>query len=729
MQLFKYLNRKIYILLFVGAFLFFITNIANAHKVISNNSSVTAGEQVTFLSTLTFDGQIGTANGYIDYGDGTAEETLVTNLPVPMSPYSRTYSSSHTYSQKGNYTVRVRTTVTGGALSSGPNPAFMTQRVTKAVTKAAAKAAAKKIVIVTPQPVPVKREIEISRIKLYFENNRPEITLKMNQKAPGLYAKIDYSGSGYFKGYWEIDGKRRGYVSRHLARGPSITLKYPDIPPIPTFKYGTHNVRFVIVNPTMNINFPYGIYFVTSDEKQDEPVVIKLLQPVEGEDIAYNPLAFKWEPVNKSSIYLISIFSKTKEERIFSAYTRQGEYKLRSNILKVRMRPGEQYIWNVVGLNDQNEVTAESIPSAFSFNQETAFLPGQILFVTEPTAQGEKIVKEVKEKYGLEILQTYSIETLGLQVTKFHTDKEIAGIISELKQRKGVVIAQPNYIFKTMSEFTDEPLNELQSIRRFIKIGSDIPFKGRGVTIGVVDTGVDLTHKDLKDAISSHVNCLPDSVYLPEIHGTAVAGLIGARKNNFGIDGYAPESKIFALRACKQISKTQPRGECYSLSIAKALDLGIQNGVQIINMSLGTNVKDKLISKLIDAGSKQGILFVAPAGNNSEINTMCFPASHPKVISVAGLTDKGEFFPNAKVAEKADFYLPCDNLFSTTPDNKHNFLSGTSLSSAVVSGLLALSHEKNKDMIAKRLQTFDGDINDWVNKYLMSKEIATQEDN
>ncbi|MCP3900653.1 MAG: S8 family serine peptidase, partial [Desulfobacteraceae bacterium] len=443
-------------------------------------------------------------------------------------------------------------------------------------------------------------------------------------------AKIDFSGTGHLKGYWEIDGTRRGYVFKYLAKGPSVAIEYPAVPPIPTLKYGTHNVRFVITDPVMNINFPYAIYFVTSDEKE-ELAAIPLLQPVEGEDIAYKPLAFKWKPINKASVYLISIFSKAEEESIFSAYTRQGEYSLKPNVLKARMKPGDKYIWNVIGFNDQNKVTAESISSAFSFNQETAFLSGQILFVTQPTFQSEKAIQEIMAKYDLEILETYPIKTLGLQVTKFHTDKEIFNIIRDLEQRKGVVSAQPNYIFKTMSEPIDEPMNELQSIREIIKIRPDIPFKGKGVTIAIVDTGVDLEHKDLVDAVSSKANCLPDSEYKPEIHGTAVAGLIGARKNDFGIDGYAPESNIFAIRACKQISQTQPRGECYSSSIFKALDLAIEQEVQIVHMSLGTNVNDIVISKLIDAGSGKGILFVAPAGNNSEVYEISFPASHPKV--------------------------------------------------------------------------------------------------
>ncbi len=697
MQLFKDLNRKLYIVFSIVALLLFFSNIAEAITVTSNLNPVKIRQRVSFSSIVTVAGagSPSTLDVFADYGDGTKEVRVYTVSVGAAGPVN--VSFNYTYSKPGAYHVRVRATIATPYAIVGSNPGVMTQQVGGP---------------------------EITHMRLYFDNNKPEITIKKNQKSPKLFTKIIFRGSGQLKGHWEIDGKKRGHVHKYFAKGSSVIIKYPDIPSLPTFHYGTHKVRFVIDEPKMSINFPYAVYFITSDEKV-ELARINLIQPVEGEEIAYKPLTFKWDKSDMISLYLITIFSKTKKERIFSAYIREGEFKLTTKKLKSHMRPFEQYIWSVIGFNDKNEIIAESVPSLFSFNQETAFVPGQILFLTESTIAGEKIVQQVKEKYRLKILQTYFIETVGLQVTQFYSDQKTAGIISKLKQTKGVVSVQPNYIFKTMSE----PMYGLQSIRKTIKIDPDIPFKGKGVTVAVVDTGVDLKHKDLKGAILSHKNFLPDSNYRSEIHGTAVAGLIGARKNNFGIEGFAPQSKIIALRACKQISKTQPRGVCYSLSIAKALDAGIQKKAQIINMSLGTSVKDILISKLIDKGSNMGILFVAPAGNSSEASMLSFPASHPKVISVAGLTEKGEFFPNAMVAKKSDFYLPCNNLFSTVPNNKHNFLSGTSLSSAVVSGLLVLAHEKNREMIAMDLRSFDGDINRWVNKFLMSKNIATTKKN
>ncbi len=702
MHLSKHLYKKLFLFFSICTLLLIVSNRAHSHTIISDTGLANINQPVIFTSTFTFLTGAGakvSVNVYIDYGDGTPEETLGTAVVLGRIP-TITFTSTHVYSKKGTYHVRIRSTSGGQvpAIPQPPNPAYITQKVSG---------------------------LEISQIQLYFENNRPEITLNRNQNPPGLFVKINFSGSGYFKGYWEIDGKRRGYVFKFLSKGPLVIFKYPDIPPMPTFNYGIHTVRFIITKPGLDINFPHAIYFVTSDEK-NKFATIKLIQPVE-EKVAYKSLIFKWKPVTQASLYLLSIFSKTKKERVYAAYTKESAYKLKSNSLKTRMESGEKYIWNVVGFNDKNKITAESSPSGFTFNQAVVFLPGEILFITRQTEQGEKLVREVKDKYGFQILQTYSIKSLELTVTKFYTDKDISGIINELTLKKGVVAAQPNYIFKTMAEpLDDEPMNELQSIRKIIKIDPDIPFKGKGIALAVVDTGVDFQHRDLAEAVFFKANCLPGSKYKPEIHGTAVAGLIGARKNNFGIDGFAPESKIFALRACKQISTTQPQGECYSLSIAEALDIAIEHKVQIINMSLGTNVEDKLISKLIDKGSSQGIIFVAPAGNSSAAEELFFPASHPKVISVAGIKENKEFFPNSAVAEKADFYLPCENLFSTTPGNQHNFLSGTSLSSAVVSGLLALTYEKNRDMISKRVELFDGDINKWINEDLTSRAIVTK---
>jgi PKD domain len=349
MQLFKYLNQRLHILFAVSAVFLFFSNQADAVTISSNSIIAKPNQQVTFTTVVQVTvNSADTLTVDINYGDGTPDVEIYDT--DPLSPNTVVIKSNHTYSRPGTYNVRVSASVGGAITIVGPTSATMVQTIDS---------------------------LDINRIQLYFDNNRPETTLKRNQKAPKLYVKINYSGSGYFKGYWEIDGVRKAYVFKNLSKGPSITLKYPAIPPLPTYRFGTHKVRFVVTNPAMHINFPYGVYFVTSDEAPAKPIEIKLLQPLGGESLAYNPLTFKWQPVGKSSIYLLSVFSKKKEERIFSAYTRQGEYELQPSTLKLYMQPGEDYLWNVTGYNDENEIISESIPSSFSFNQETAFIPEQ----------------------------------------------------------------------------------------------------------------------------------------------------------------------------------------------------------------------------------------------------------------------------------------------------------------------------------------------------------------
>lgn len=90
-----------------------------------------------------------------------------------------------------------------------------------------------------------------------------------------------------------------------------------------------------------------------------------------------------------------------------------------------------------------------------------------------------------------------------------------------------------------------------------------------------------------------------------------MAGIIGASLNEFGIGGVAPEAEMIALRACRQVVDQYPEAGCTTASVAKAIDTAIEKRARVVNMSFGSAASDKLIFKLIEEGSKRGILFVA----------------------------------------------------------------------------------------------------------------------
>jgi hypothetical protein len=110
--------------------------------------------------------------------------------------------------------------------------------------------------------------LTITRIQLYFDNNRPEITIKRNYPLK-VYAEIGFNGTGLLEGYWEVDGEFLANVKIMLPSGNKVVIESPDNPTIPAFVSGTHKLRFIITRPSMTITFPQAIYFVTTDEWKD----------------------------------------------------------------------------------------------------------------------------------------------------------------------------------------------------------------------------------------------------------------------------------------------------------------------------------------------------------------------------------------------------------------------------------------------------------------------------
>lgn len=655
----------------------FVSGTAHAISITTSPAQARVNQPVTFNINFGFTNCM----TWVDYGEGAG-------LQYVGTPSGTTLSVTHTYTKAGLYTFTVQT---ASCNPTPPNPASITVKVS---------------------------DFRVTRLELAFENNRPEITIQRNAPGPKLKAKIKYAGMGFLKGYWEVDGFKRHQVFKRLHAGHSIEVPYPAIPSLPTFTPGSHRVRFVITNPEMNITFPTAIYFVETREHLAQSN-IHLIYPSDKATLPFEPLNLSWKPSQQAVLYLVSMYTEKEGEPVFNAYTKRPSYRPNPALFSSRFLPEKEYYWQVSGFNKDNDMTAQSKKRKFYLDKATEWVPGHILFVTKRTPMGDRAVKENQDAFNLTIIEQYDIETLDVRVTLFSSARDITEIIPAIKIENDIVMVQPDYIFKTNAE----PLSSIQGLDSLLPTQLiQGQLTGHGVRVGIVDTGIESDHQDLKDAIAYSQNFISGKRTSGEIHGTAVAGVIGARRNDFGIRGIAPGVSLIELRACRQISSSNPAGECYSNTLIKAIDAGIRQNARIINLSLGTSRKDPLMSSLIEAGAKKGVLFVAPAGNRPDIKSVSFPASHTDVICVAGKSPKGRLFPNPAAAGRSDFLAPYQNLFTTVPGNTHNYISGTSMSAAFVSGVIALSLEHNPAFGPEDLKDFKGDLDALIQRLIPEDE-------
>jgi len=210
--------------------------------------------------------------------------------------------------------------------------------------------------------------LTIKRIELYFENNRPEITVDKDHQKLTAFAKVTFASSGLLEGYWEVDGRILSRVNMHLTKGNTVLIKTPDALQLPTFGPGTHVVKLVITNPLAKaLPTPMMLYFVTAQEGgQRSRTTLKTVAPQEGVSLKYEPMIFIWEKLaNDDTTYIIQFYTDPSSTPFFSACTMNTSYELPDSLFRNMFKPGTRYYWKVKGSSDKEE--AESSLKEFRF--------------------------------------------------------------------------------------------------------------------------------------------------------------------------------------------------------------------------------------------------------------------------------------------------------------------------------------------------------------------------
>lgn len=211
--------------------------------------------------------------------------------------------------------------------------------------------------------------------------------------------------------------------------------------------------------------------------------------------------------------------------------------------------------------------------------------------------------------------------------------------------------------------------------------------KGTGIKVAILDTGIDLTHPDLKDNIKGGVNTInPTKSYTDDNgHGTHVAGVVAALNNTIGVVGVGPEIWLYSV---KVLNRT---GTGFLSDVIEGLQWCIDNGMQVVNMSFGTSSDVQSFHDAVTAVYNAGITQVAAAGNGGPgDSTVTYPAKYSEVIAVTASDSSDAIASWSSRGPEVDLIAPGVNIYSTYKGSTYKTLSGTSMAASHVTGTAAL---------------------------------------
>jgi len=225
--------------------------------------------------------------------------------------------------------------------------------------------------------------------------------------------------------------------------------------------------------------------------------------------------------------------------------------------------------------------------------------------------------------------------------------------------------------------------------------------QGERVRIGVVDTGADYQHPDIRASLMTGINLVNRGT--PPIddngHGTHIAGTIAAScRTDNGIRGTAPRAALFPIKAFDR------DGSAYVSDIILAIEWCIAERMDIINMSFGTSEYSAAMVQAVKAAHRKGIFIVASSGNNGKPNSCDYPARLPQTIAVGAINKQNKIAAFSNRGKAVDIYAPGEAIYSSWPDHRYHVLNGTSMAAAHVSGVAALLLAAKPRMKLSRLK-------------------------
>lgn len=292
---------------------------------------------------------------------------------------------------------------------------------------------------------------------------------------------------------------------------------------------------------------------------------------------------------------------------------------------------------------------------------------------------------------------------LNSAVYKVSQETDIESLIQSLRENPAVQFAERNYILSSNYTVSDPKSREQQGLAMAnLAKAWDITFGDPKVIIAVVDTGIDLTHPDLKNKIVPGYNIISQGKTPPKDdngHGTHASGIAAADTNNkIGVAGTAPRCKLMPIKAL------DAKGSGDTVNVALGIVWAVDHGARVLNLSLG-GPNNETVKKAVEYALAKNVVVVAAMGNDGK-NQRAYPAAIPGVISVGSVDSDQSRSSFSNYGSWISVASPGSSILSTMPTyettmtesekNKgYDYLDGTSMACPIVAGIAALVVSRN----------------------------------
>jgi subtilisin family serine protease len=319
---------------------------------------------------------------------------------------------------------------------------------------------------------------------------------------------------------------------------------------------------------------------------------------------------------------------------------------------------------------------------------ERRFRPSEVL-VELPNATPPATIALLLRAHRLAEARVIDDALVGtsLRVWRAADARAVDALVRELGAETALTSVQPNYVYELQQAALAGPTPAGPKQYSLAKLHVEPGMIGDPVRVAVIDTAIDDTHPDLAGAIEARFDAIGGGAPRSLHHGTSIAGAIAARGR---LKGVAPNARILSARAF-DMEGDKERGD--TASILLALNWAATQQARVVNMSFA-GAPDPDLGKGLAAAFGKGLTLIGAAGNAGPTSPPLYPGADPNVVAVTATDAEDRLYAKANVGPYIAVSAPGVDVLLPTPKGAYALETGTSVSAALVTGVVALLLER-----------------------------------